>query len=236
MSKFIIEAAGIKAVAERKHVKYIRISIKPPDGRVEISVPVRTSLTAVRNFIKQKKDWITEKQSQFRRKMQAVPDGKDSVLLWGRVIPLVVITGSSSDRAELKEGKIIVELRDGSGPEQRVLLVDELLREQISERLPQIADRWENKIGVKADEWRTRRMKTRWGSCNTARKRIWLNVRLAMLPQECLEYVVAHELCHLHEPSHNERFKALMDVFYPDWRKIRKQMGDMSAILSNVSE
>lgn len=86
-------------------------------------------------------------------------------------------------------------------------------------------DRWEPVMGVHASAWTLRDMKTRWGSCSVVSGRIRLNKRLALYPEECLEYVIVHELCHLLEPSHNERFKTLMGSFLPDWKERKKRLG-----------
>ena len=60
-------------------------------------------------------------------------------------------------------------------------------------------------------------MKTKWGSCNPANGRLWLNSELAKKPVSCIEYIVVHELVHLIEPSHGDQFTVLMDKFLPDW-------------------
>lgn len=84
---------------------------------------------------------------------------------------------------------------------------------------PALVERWAPIMGVKPGALVYRNMVSRWGSCNVKTGRICLNVQLAAHPPECLEYVVVHELCHLLEPSHGPRFKALMTRFLPDWRE-----------------
>jgi predicted metal-dependent hydrolase len=84
--------------------------------------------------------------------------------------------------------------------------------------------KWEPLLGVAAEDVRVRFMKTRWGTCNYRQKRVWLNLQLAKKPPECLEYIVVHELAHLIEKSHNERFRAVMDSHLPGWRAIKKQL------------
>ena len=84
-------------------------------------------------------------------------------------------------------------------------------------------DRWEPFLGVHAKERRVRKMKTRWGSCNVKDKRIWLSSYLGAYPEECLEYVIVHELCHLLERGHNKRFYALVASCLPDW-KVRREI------------
>ena len=90
--------------------------------------------------------------------------------------------------------------------------------------VPPLVAKWEPIMGVKAGELAYRNMKSRWGSCQPSTGRICINIRLALFPPECLEYVVVHELCHLLEPGHGPRFKALMDAFIPNWREAKKKL------------
>ncbi len=97
-------------------------------------------------------------------------------------------------------------------------------REVVSACAPALVEAWEPLMGVKAGALAYRNMKSRWGSCQPATGRICLNVRLALYPPECLEYVVVHELCHLLERGHGPRFHQLMDGFMPDWRERRAKL------------
>lgn len=94
----------------------------------------------------------------------------------------------------------------------------------VSSFAPVLVAKWEPIMGVKAGELAYRNMTSRWGSCQPATGRICLNVRLALYPPECLEYVVVHELCHLLERGHGPRFRALMDAFLPGWREARAKL------------
>ncbi|MBA9082147.1 putative metal-dependent hydrolase [Micrococcus aloeverae] len=69
-------------------------------------------------------------------------------------------------------------------------------------------------------------MKTKWGTCMAHSRTIWINPELAKKNPRCLEYIVVHELTHLHERSHNRRFTKLMDQFLPDWRARRDELND----------
>ena len=100
----------------------------------------------------------------------------------------------------------------------------EAYKKKLLEVLPQVIQKCERITGLHALEWKLRDMKTRWGSCNIQKKRIWLNIQLAAYPQECLEYVVTHELVHLLVPGHGKEFWAYMDRFFPEWRRVRKEL------------
>lgn len=227
-NSFIIEVEGFRALVQRKKVRRITMTIKPPDGRVCITMPQNVSVSVARRFMKSKLEWIAHKQLECIRSAQAAPDASTGrVLLWGQPVPLSVVTGAHRCSAALEDGQAVLYVTDDSAA-QRQELLEELFRAQLQERLPEIIEKWERITGAHATGWQLRRMKTRWGSCTTNTGRIRLNTRLAMLPPECLEYVVAHELCHLHEPSHNARFYRLMDGFFPGWRDVRARMKEMS--------
>ena len=98
----------------------------------------------------------------------------------------------------------------------------EAYKKKLLEVLPQVIRKCERITGLHALEWKLRDMKTRWGSCNIQKKRIWLNIQLAAYPRECLEYVVTHELVHLLVPGHGKEFWAYMDRFFPEWKRVRK--------------
>lgn len=96
-------------------------------------------------------------------------------------------------------------------------------KERLEQRVPELLEYWQAKLGVDCTGWRTRKMKTRWGSCNISTGRINLNLVLGALDDSLLEYVVVHELVHLHERYHNRNFYAWLEKMLPDWRE-REQL------------
>ena len=97
-------------------------------------------------------------------------------------------------------------------------------RAQLKALIPTLLEKWQPVLGVQARHWGVKKMKTKWGSCNTVAKRLWINLELAKKPTMCLEYIVVHELVHLIERSHSDRFTALMDGFLPNWRSCRETL------------
>ena len=91
-------------------------------------------------------------------------------------------------------------------------------RAALERHIPTFIAKYEPLLGVEVKEWRIKRMKTRWGTCNITDCRIWLNLGLAHYPLECLEYVVVHEMAHLLERHHNQRFWRLISRVMPDWQ------------------
>ena len=108
--------------------------------------------------------------------------------------------------------------------EQREKVLNEWYRRELKARIPPLIEKWEEIIGVQIAEWGVKRMKTKWGSCNIEARRIWFNLELAKKPLPCLEYIVVHEMVHILERHHNERFTSLMDAFLPSWRISRDEL------------
>lgn len=95
---------------------------------------------------------------------------------------------------------------------------------RLKEQISRFAAKWEPVMGVHCERWTIRDMKSRWGSCTVTKKTIRLNLQLAKKPEECVEYVVVHELTHLLEPSHNARFHAYMKTYLPDYKERKRRL------------
>ena len=149
----------------------------------------------------------------------------DTVFWLGRSCRLSVLERGRGIGARLT-GPDVLELYapPGASPERKREILDGWYRDRLKELIPSLAAKWEAALGVRAAEWGIKRMKTRWGTCNVRARRIWLNLELATRPPECLEYVVAHELAHLIERSHNARFHGILDRVLPNWRKVRADL------------
>jgi hypothetical protein len=100
----------------------------------------------------------------------------------------------------------------------------EWYRGYLKETLPGLIEKWEEVMGVQVAEWGVKQMKTKWGTCNTETGRILINLELAKKSPRCLEYIVVHEIVHLLERLHNDRFKSLMNMYLPQWQLIRDEL------------
>lgn len=218
---------GITIHLTRKRIKNLYIRIKPPEAEVAVSVPIHTPDSAIADFLEEHWSWIVEK----RKEILAGADHAEAECeyltgerhaLWGEPYELLVERSLKKPLTELRGDKIYMRVSAHSTAEERRKQLDTWYRTQLDEVLPEIIERCEKKVGKRAVEWKFRRMKTRWGTCDIRKKRIRLNIQLAEKPPECLEYVVTHELTHLHEAGHNKRFWGLMDCFYPEWRRAKQ--------------
>jgi predicted metal-dependent hydrolase len=138
---------------------------------------------------------------------------------------LEVVEQAGKHKVELKGNrKLLLYVKPNTRLENRQLVLNEWYREQLKQHIPGLLDKWQNKIGVETNDWGVKKMKTKWGSCNIAAKRIWLNLELAKKPLKCLEYILVHELVHLLERNHNDKFRAHLDAFFPNWKICRKML------------
>ena len=218
-----VDGLEIPVSVVRKRDKNINLRVRA-DGTVTLSIPQHLPLARAREFLDRKGEWIAER---VRRNIERRPSPDlagelpDRIPLWGKLVPRDSVQANSGQAASD---------RDASGqgaPGQTAIdqaALDELYRTEVLRALPGIVERMEARIGVHAARWSVRVMKTRWGSCTPKTGAIRINARLAAYPLVCLVLVVVHELVHLLEPSHNARFRTLLDEFCPDNRGIARRL------------
>ena len=222
MKRIIIQ--DIEIEIEKKSIKNMYLKVSPPLGRVYISAPKRMTYETIYNFALSKIDWVRKQKLKYENILpESELQYQSGERLYFEGIPytLEVLETINKREIQLIEKKMTLWIKEGSTKDQRAEEINKWYREQLSKRLPSLISKWEDRIGVHVNDVRIRNMKTRWGSCNINKKRIWLNLQLVTKSPECLEYVVVHELVHLLEKSHNHIFKGYMDKYLPEWR-IRK--------------
>lgn len=204
-----------------KDIKNVHLSVHPPTGRVRISAPSRMSLDNIRVFAISKLAWVKQQQKKLQEQDRDTPReylDRESHYVWGKRYLLEVIESDQAPSIELKHNRMLLRVRPGTDENRRQALVEGWHRDQLKTAAPPLIAKWEPLLGVKINRFFVQRMKTKWGSCNPAASNIRLNTELAKKPPECLEYIVVHEMAHLLEPTHNARFRALMDRFMPKWQ------------------
>ncbi len=217
-----LEIRGIPVEIVKKAIKHLHLGVYPPDGRVRVAAPLRLDDDAVRLAVTSRLVWIRRKRAEFqqqeRQSRREFVTG-ESHYFEGRRYRLDVIEAHRGLGIHLRNNAWMeMRVRASSAPAAREALLYQWYRARLRERIPGLVAKWEPRIGVTVAEWSIRRMKTRWGSCNRSVRRIWLNSELAKKPVRCLEYVVVHEMVHLLERGHNERFRSLLDAALPDWQ------------------
>jgi predicted metal-dependent hydrolase len=220
-----IELGEIVLDVLRKDIKHVHLSVYPPTGKVRISAPSRMSLETIRLFAISKMGWIKQQQRKLREQERETPREyleRESHYVWRNRYLLKVTESDEPPRVELGHRKLLLRVRPGTSEEKKQAIVEAWYREQLKQAVPALIEKWEPLMGVKVERFFVQKMKTKWGSCSPATRSIRLNSELAKKPQECLEYIVVHEMAHLLEPTHNARFVALMGKFMPNWQHNRE--------------
>jgi len=224
-----MQIEGIDVEVSRKRMKNIRLKVCPPSGEVKVSAPFHVANNSIKQLVCDQKEWIARE----RERLKLVPhlvasqlNSGDSQPVFG--VPYTLQIAAYAGQKQLvvdREQKTITMHLQGNSLEEKIDLIDKYYRSLIQARVPCLLEKWQPVVGKSVNEWRIRKMKTRWGSCNIDKRRIWLNLELAKLEEDCLEYVLVHELTHLHERYHNKRFYYLMDNYLSNWREIKTRMG-----------
>lgn len=222
-----VDIGDIRVEVTRKDIRNLHLSVYPPTGAVRIAAPRWMEAEAIRLFAISKLGWIRRQQRKLRQQEREPAREyieRESHYVWGRRYLLEVAEHDAAPAVELKHRKLVLRVRPGTGTRRREAILDEWYRDRLHEAVVPLLDKWQPRVGRKASHVYVQRMKTKWGSCNPGKHHIRLNTELAKKPPECLEYIVLHELAHLRESTHNERFIALMDRLMPRWRERRDQL------------
>jgi len=222
-----IELGDLVVDVQRKDIRNLRLSVRPPAGEVRISAPRGMSLDSIRAFVQSRIGWIRKHQQRIRAKPREAPrayrDG-ESHFLWGVRYCLRVVEKRAVPSVCVRDAELVLQVRPGADVAKRAAVVNAWYREVLGKELQVLVRKWEDRIGVRASRIVIQRMKSRWGSCNTRTGSIRFSLALANKPPACVEYVVVHELVHLLEPSHNRRFRALMGQYLPQWKDIQDDL------------
>ena len=223
-----ISVNGIDVQIVRKDIKNLHLAVYPPDGRVRVAVPEHVTDDNIRLAVISKLAWIKRQQQDFkdqpRQSERQYVSGECHYFLGKKYRLELIEREGKPDIKLLKSGKLKLYVKQGATLETKETLLNEWYRTELKKRIPDLLAKWQPVIGKKANEWGIKKMKTKWGSCNIEKRRIWLNLELAKKPPECLEYILVHELIHLHERHHNERFKERLEKALPNWRTRQKTL------------
>ncbi|MCY0964544.1 M48 family metallopeptidase [Parathalassolituus penaei] len=222
-----LEIAGLRMQVNRKNIKNLHISVLPPDGRIRLSVPQHMTDVALRMAVASRIPWIRKQQKDFanqpRQSDRQMVSG-ESHYLWGQNYRLDVIEKRAKHHIALGGKHMRLTVSPATTLDNRVLVLTEFYRAQLKERIENLLPKWTARMDLGDVSWGVKKMKTRWGSCNAKSRRIWINLEMAKKPPVCLEYILVHELVHLRERHHNDRFRDHMNRLLPDWKERRQQL------------
>jgi predicted metal-dependent hydrolase len=226
-----ITISNIKIDVVRKDIKNIHLAVYPPTGRVRIAAPLKVNEDAIRLFAISKLGWIKRNQRKFEgqeRISSREYKQRESHYFQGRRYLLNIVETDKTQKVTLKSKKFIeLHVKPDAPTAKRHEILTEWYRVQLKKQIPRIIAKWEKVLNVKVDEWQVKQMKTKWGSCNIERKRIWINLELAKKPEHCLEYIIFHEMVHLVERHHNDNFNYYMDTHLPNWKQLKTELNKL---------
>jgi predicted metal-dependent hydrolase len=197
----------------RKAIRNVHLSVHPPHGRVTLVAPENTRLEVARAYVISKLGWIREQQQRLRTQVRETPRRyvtRESHYVWGRRHLLRVVERDMKPSVVLDHRRITLYVRPGSSIEQRARVMHAWHKSLLHAVIPELIAQWEKRLRVKV--------------AGTIR----LNTGLVKKPRDLLEYVIVHEMAHLREPSHNERFIAILDRHYPGWREARAELNELA--------
>lgn len=227
-----ITVADLVIDVVRKDIKNLHLGVYPPNGRVRVAAPRKINDETVRLFVVSKLGWIKKQRLKFAGQERQGPrdyvSGESHYVAGDRYLLNVIYQPGPPNVVIRNKTYLDLYVRPGSDLSQRRRVLTEWYRRQLKAQIPPLLAKWQAVIGVEASEWGVKQMKTKWGTCNINARRIWLNLELAKKPTHCLEYIIVHELVHLLERLHNDRFMALMDKFMPPWRTYRDELNQLA--------
>lgn len=225
-----IRLGDIEIAVTRKAVKNVHLSVHPPAGHITLVAPTGTRLEVARAYAISKLGWIRDQQAKLLAQARETPRQfieRESHYLWGRRYLLSVVVKDAKPAVTRDHCRISLTVRPGSTVVKREEVIEEWHRALLHEAVPSLIRKWEAKLGVKVSGYFLQRMKTKWGGCNHRAGNIRLNTELVKKPKDLLEYVIVHEMAHLIEPTHSDRFTVILEEHYPSWREARAELNEL---------
>ena len=219
---------GLKVGVERKPIKNLHLSVYPPDGRVHLSVPEGCTDERIKMYVLEKWIWISEKRRAVgeysRQNAREYVPGEAHYFKGGLYRLRVDEDANASQVVHVEGDYLVLNVRPNSSCAHRAAILTAWYKEQLTPLIEEYIAKWEKMLGVKLDTFEIRSMSAKWGTCTKSKSKAIFNVELAKKPPACVEYVVAHELAHLIERTHNADFKKILDRHFPDWREIKDNL------------
>jgi len=234
-----IQIGDVSILVNRKAVKNVHLSVHPPSGRVTLVAPAATRLEVARAYAISKLGWIRDQQSKLHNQAREAPRKfveRESHYLWGRRHLLTIAYRDTKPSITLDHRRITLTVRPGSDAKRRSEIMHEWHKSLLHQVVPPLIQKWESKLGVIVEQYFLQRMKTKWGSCNHTVGHIRLNTQLVTKPKDLLEYVIVHEMVHLIEPTHSERFLTILGKHYPTWREARAELNELPLAAESWNE
>lgn len=225
-----MEINDLEIEIEHKAIKNVHLSVYPPTGRVKVSAPLLYPDEKIKLYLLQKWLWIVEKRDRCQQ-YEVQPEREyisgEAHYYKGQLFRLKVNQVSKGHQSvEINGDYIVLNVIDPTNVKQKRDLLNRWYKTQLEPVLESYVQKWEARLNVTLESWTIKNMKARWGSCDTVNQKALFNLQLAKKPENCIEYVVVHELVHLLERNHTARFKTLLSIYLPNWKEIKKELNE----------
>ena len=226
----LLDIDGISVEVVRKPIKHLHLRLRPPTGKVQVSAPMHLTDAQIKTSLQSRLDWIRAKQAAFAQRpvvQEKTWISGEQHVYFGKIYRLELVESEgnrSSVTIDDARQQLVMQVPRGATREHKAKVLANFYRATLKQSIPELLVKWQPIMGVQVLDWGVKDMKTRWGTCNTRDKRVWLSLMLAKMPVECIEYVMVHELVHLLERNHTPRFHALMTQFLPNWPALQQQL------------
>lgn len=228
-----LQLGDITIQLTRKAVKHVHLSVHPPEGRVSLVAPTSTRAEVARAYAISRLTWIRTQRAKFAEQARESPRRfitRESHYLWGRRYLLSVEHEDAKPSVRLDHRRITLIVRPGSPEAVCARVMHEWHKSLLHQIVPLLIRKWERRLRVEVAGYFLQRMKTKWGSCNHRAGHIRLNTELVKKPKDLLEYVIVHEMIHLIEPTHSDRFITMLTEHYPSWREARAELNELPLV------
>ncbi|MDC4163315.1 M48 family metallopeptidase [Mycoplasma sp. T363T] len=212
-------------IIKKKGIKNIYLKIKPPYGDIIVSCPLNCADQFVVSFVLKKLEFINKSKQKVlatARLYNNTYQDKEIIYLWNKPHKLVLIDSKHKPSIAIEDNQIIFKADKHLNHMQREKIFNNWYRKLLLQAMKPIINELELKMNIKANEYRVKNMKTKWGTCNVDKKRIWISLRLIKKPIECLLYVMVHEMVHLIETNHTKKFYKIVEHYLPNWKELNK--------------
>lgn len=221
--------SGIPIEVQKKSIKNMHLQVKPPDGHVVISAPTDISDKAIEIYARTNLSWIKSAIKKFQDQPRSAKRqyvSGETIYIWGKQYFIKFVPDEQKNSFTIRGNEVVLCMKEKSTVRQRENYIREQYRDLLKAQIEHLLPKWEQITDLHPDSWQTKYMVTKWGTCNTDKRKLWFNLQLAQKPVECLEYIILHELIHLRERKHNSAFVAYMDLYMPNWRERKKELNN----------
>lgn len=222
-----INFRGFNIQILKKKIKNINLTIRT-DGTINLSVPFKLSEKEIYKFLQDKREWIEKNHSKFNKIISLEYKTGEVIEYLGIQYIINIIETYSKEKVELNgEYLDLFILRKNNNKDYLKAYIDNWYRKNLIFIVTDLTEIWADRLDLKVNEIKVRKLKRTWGSCNTKKKNITYSLELAKKDRRLIEYVVVHELSHLIHDNHGKEFKELLNKLMPDWKIRKKELNNM---------